>query len=176
MYKIEIQQDEDAQNPRSLDYTDCNLGVMICFHNRYNLGDSHEYNTNNFNSWDELENQLKKDYNTDIILPLYLYDHSGITMNTTGFPCRWDSGQVGFIVLDRQQLLKTHGAKRITKSLREKLFTCLEGEVKTYDQYLTGDVWGYRITDESDEEVHSCWGFYGREYCEGEAELMLKSY
>ena len=27
-----------------------------------------------------------------VILPLYLYDHSGITMNTTGFSCPWDSG------------------------------------------------------------------------------------
>ena len=29
-----------------------------------------------------------------VILPLYLYDHSGITMNTCGFSCPWDSGQV----------------------------------------------------------------------------------
>ena len=32
-----------------------------------------------------------------LMLPLYLYDHSGITMNTTGFSCPWDSGQVGWI-------------------------------------------------------------------------------
>ena len=32
-----------------------------------------------------------------VILPLYLYDHSGITMNTCGFSCPWDSGQVGWI-------------------------------------------------------------------------------
>ena len=29
-----------------------------------------------------------------IVQPLYLYDHGGITMNTTGFSCSWDSGQV----------------------------------------------------------------------------------
>lgn len=33
-----------------------------------------------------------------LMLPLYLYDHSGITMNTTGFSCPWDSGQVGWIL------------------------------------------------------------------------------
>ena len=30
-----------------------------------------------------------------VILPLYLHDHSGLTMNTSGFHCPWDSGQVG---------------------------------------------------------------------------------
>ena len=34
-----------------------------------------------------------------LMLPLYLYDHSGITMNTTGFSCPWDSGQVGCCLL-----------------------------------------------------------------------------
>ena len=32
-----------------------------------------------------------------VFLPLYLFDHSGITMNTSGFSCPWDSGQVGWI-------------------------------------------------------------------------------
>jgi len=32
-----------------------------------------------------------------IMLPLYLYDHSGITMSTGKFSCPWDSGQVGWI-------------------------------------------------------------------------------
>jgi hypothetical protein len=35
-----------------------------------------------------------------VVLPVYIYDHSGITLNTTGFSCPWDSGQVGWIVCD----------------------------------------------------------------------------
>jgi hypothetical protein len=35
-YEIEIEQDEDAPNPRQ-DYD--NLGVMVCWHDRYDLGD-----------------------------------------------------------------------------------------------------------------------------------------
>ena len=34
------------------------------------------------------------------ILPLYLYDHSGLTMSTNDFGDRWDSGCVGFIYMD----------------------------------------------------------------------------
>lgn len=33
------------------------------------------------------------------MLPLFLYDHSGITMSTGPFHCPWDSGQVGFIYM-----------------------------------------------------------------------------
>lgn len=173
MYKLEIIQDDNAQSPRDLNYTDCNLGVMICFHRRYDLGDKHDYNFNHFSSWAEIEKQLINDYKNNIILPLYLFDHSGITMNTTGFSCRWDSGQVGFIIANRQQILKCMGWKKLTKERQEKLYDYLRSEVETYDQYLTGDVWGYKITDEDGEEVDACWGYFGRDYCEKEGQAVL---
>lgn len=34
-YTIKIYHDEDAESPRDWD----NLGEMVCFHRRYNLGD-----------------------------------------------------------------------------------------------------------------------------------------
>ena len=84
-YTINIIQDEEARNPRE-DFEE-SYSKMICFHNRYDLGDKHSYTK------EELTTMIKSgDY---IYLPLYLYDHSGITMNTTGFSCQWDSGQVG---------------------------------------------------------------------------------
>lgn len=95
------------------------------------------------------------------LLPLYLYDHSGITMNTTGFGCGWDSGQVGFIFIDKATVLKEFGGKILTKKLKEKALDYLKNEVKTYDQYLTGDVYEYRIYDENEDgSIDSCGGFY----------------
>ena len=41
--------------------------------------------------------------------------------------------------------------------------------VDEWNQYLSGDVWGYVIKDEEGEEVDSCWGFYGMEDCEEQA-------
>lgn len=32
-----------------------------------------------------------------VMLPVYLMDHSGLSVNTVGFGCPWDSGQVGMI-------------------------------------------------------------------------------
>lgn len=171
-YKLEIFQDESPESPRSWD----NLGTMICFHSRYNLGDKHNY------SREEGQELLK---GKDIIsLPLYLYDHSGITMNTTGFSCGWDSGCVGFIYVTKETIRKEYGVKRITKEIIEKVTKVLKGEVETYDQYLTGDVYGYRVSKvekcdkghEHDEEVDSCWGFYGEESVEEEGKGVLEYY
>ena len=57
-------------------------------------------------TFEELHEFINADY---ILLPLYLYDHSGITMNTTGFSCSWDSGQVGFIYASKARFKEETG-------------------------------------------------------------------
>lgn len=155
-YEIEILQDEDPINPRE----DDNLGTMICFHKRYNLGDTHHYNHGDYGSWDELLKAMEKKEGKLIALPLYLYDHSGITMSTGPFSCPWDSGQVGFIYVTLEKARAEFGKKLISKTMQAKLKGYLESEVKTYDNYLTGDVRGYKVSKDG-EETDSCWGFYG---------------
>ena len=79
---------------------------MIAFHRRYDLGDKHSIKHEDYDGWDEMETALEKKFDA-VILPLYLYDHSGITMNTTGFSCGWDSGQVGFICISKKRKQET---------------------------------------------------------------------
>ena len=167
-YKIEVIQDENPESPRTWD----NMGKMICFHRRYDLGDKHDYKSNDYDGWEELKEQIEKDYNVGVILPLYLYDHSGITMNTTGFGCQWDSGQVGWIFCTKEEM-ESNFMKLSGQDLIERSEVLLKGEVETYDQYLTGDVYGYRVSEvkvcseghEHEEELDSCWGYYGQENC-----------
>jgi hypothetical protein len=40
-YLIEVEQDDNTESPREWD----NLGTMICFHSRYNLGDKHNFSS-----------------------------------------------------------------------------------------------------------------------------------
>jgi len=82
-----------------------------------------------------------------VILPLYLYDHSGITMNTTGFSCPWDSGQVGWIYATKKDVKKWYGLKRINKPYIDKVREILLGEVKAYDRYLTGEYLHEEVED-----------------------------
>jgi hypothetical protein len=176
-YRIKIYLDTDPSDPRG----DDNMGKMICFHNRYNLGDKHDYNTNDYNGWEEMFKAIDKKEDASIILPLYLYDHSGITMSTSSFYDRWDSGQVGFIVATKKAIRENWGVKNVTEKMREKAESLLIGEVKTYDQYLTGDVYGYRIFDlgldgKKGKEVDSCWGFYGSDECMNEAISLAEGF
>jgi hypothetical protein len=159
METIRIMQDPSPSSPRSNE----NMGTMIAFHRNYNLGDKdHGFSTKDYNGWDEMEAGIRKEYGRDaVILPLYLYDHSGITMNTTGFSCRWDSGQVGFIVASLDSVRESYGIKRVTRKQRTRALEHLVAEVAEYAQYLEGDVYGFVLEDENGHPVDSCWGFYG---------------
>ena len=180
-YEIEIHTDESPESPRtSMD----NLGKMICFHGRYNLGDKHDYDHRDYSGWDEQKEAIIKNENVCVILPLYLYDHSGITISTSPFSCRWDSGQIGWVYVSKESVRKEYGVKRINQELIEKVTKVLEGEVETYDQYLRGDIYGYSISEvstcelghEHKEVIDSCGGFYGEETCMKEAEGIVEYY
>jgi hypothetical protein len=97
-----------------------------------------------------------------VILPLYLYDHSGITMSVGAFGCSWDSGQVGWIYVTKDKLAEEWDGDVA------KAESYLKGEVETYDQFLTGDIYGFEIWEHEEgespdtgEDVDCCWGFYG---------------
>lgn len=278
-YVLKVFNDDMAESPREWD----NLGTMVCWHRSYNLGDENDYSEPRdfltdlasenitdeerfYLDEDEYECDKLEDMDMDgllelveksnIILPLYLYDHSGITINTTGFSCPWDSGQVGWIYCNKERFIKETGytedelfstdkhripkigehviikglenkrtgdAKvievddfgvhvdfgycyclearkeddrgyfsfnEITEVTSNRAIEMLQGEVQTYDDYLTGSVYGFELHkinkgelfqdftnekiiemdyDELEpylEETNSCWGFYGDNFLE----------
>jgi len=161
---LEIKQDELAESPRQWD----NLGKMVCFHGRYDLGDKHNL------SIEQAKALYEKTVKQGVALPLYLYDHSGITMSTSPFSCPWDSGQVGFIYADKEMILKMFGKERMGKGMKQTALDSLQKEVEIYDQYLTGDVYFYTIKDEAGEVIESCGGFFGEEDAKAEGSSMLK--
>lgn len=195
-YVVKIEQDNDVADPREWD----NIGKMICWHRRYLLGDEKERDSyssprdfmlslagidednkyySRMNEEELMEAASDKAHKKYVILPLYLYDHSGITMNTSGFSCRWDSGQVGFIYVELKGIAKKHGftkkwlkqyhdGKTMTEVARE----ILKGEVETYDHFLTGNCFGWQAVrpedwneeDESGDDFDACWGYYGDDH------------
>jgi len=206
--RVRIIADTSPDNPRDWD----NLGRMVCWHNRYVLGDEQpsdihqwliglaieacprleeiiEYWDNEGFNWlydkyeDDLETTLKvigKHIDSlveaviaehFVMLPLYLYDHSGITMNTTGFSCPWDSGQVGYIYCSLTKAMEDFNATNWndlvneTTTLREMTERNLRTEIDTYDQYIRGDIWGFVVEEQVEtdewESVDCCFGFYG---------------
>jgi hypothetical protein len=170
-FELEVVQDTNPYSPRE----DDNFGTMVCFHKRYELGDKTDYRSEDYDSWDELEKGIIENEGEVIILPLYLYDHSGITISTSPFGCNWDSGRIGFIFMSKHKIKK----EEIDETKVEQY---LIDEVKVYDQYLTGDVWGYNVYEvstcdkghEHKELVESCYGFYGHDECESEGHSVIQ--
>ena len=190
-YTIKIEDDEDAQNPRT-EWD--SAGTMVCWHSRYNLGDMEsnglkgrehrsypisknysepidllyelagidreEYQEQQYEEVGEYNDMSRADLfkvieeKGTIIKSLFLYDHSGITISTGRFSCPWDSGQVGWIYITKDKIEKEGWTP-------EQADKYLDGEVEVYDNYLTGEVYGFRIEDADGEEVESCWGYYG---------------
>ncbi len=192
-YVAQIITDDNPTNPRT-DFD--NLGTMVCFHNRMTLGDT----DHGFSSPDDFMDywrENKKDI--PVILPIFAYEHGGITISTgRGYPFNdmFDSGQVGYIFVTRDTLKKEYSSKIITKKIKEKAARVLQGEIEEYDQYLTGDVYGYQLfrldpsnfaedeefdsdcddPEDYGEELDSCWGFYGIDSVKEEVNSMIDYY
>jgi hypothetical protein len=133
--------------------------------------------------WKAVDERIKaiinKALDQIVMLPLYLYDHSGITMRCSPFSCQWDSGQVGWIYILPETIRHEFGIKKITKQIRERAEKMLMAEVEVYDQYLTNDVYGvcherFINTGTPDDpewkshEEDACWGYYGQKCAEEE--------
>lgn len=177
--RIRIERDPDPQNPRR-EWD--NFGTMVCFHRRYNLGDDfHGLRSGDFAGWHALEDHLRKELKAAVVLPVYMYDHGGITISTSPFSCPWDSGQIGFTYVTRERLLDTFGKKRVTKSLLKKATELLQSEADVYDAYLTGDVYGWVAETRENEDAEwqrddSCWGFYGYDHLKSGLRDDIASY
>lgn len=143
-----------------------NLGHMICWHSRYDLGDEHNYSVEEFR-----EQLLVWDKNREVeFLPLYLLDHSGITISTSDFCDPWDSGQVGWIYVKKEEAMKANSTIN-EDNWREYAQNVMNSEVDVYDMYLRGQVYGV-VIEEYDksgligewEDKDSCYGCFSNEY------------
>ena len=163
---IKIFHDPDAEDPREWS----NLGTLICWHRRYRLGDSHQFDSPEAFLRDLADVSDQSDLSMAqlreradrkaVLLPVFLYDHSGLAMNTIGFHCPWDSGQVGYVYVTLEAVRDEFKVKRVTETLREKADEILRGEIVSYDAYLGGRVYGY-VIEQDGEEIDACWGFVG---------------
>ena len=174
---VRIFQDDNPEDPRGWD----NLGTMFFFHNRYNLGDSHPETSDSFGGWGEIKDYLVKEKKAEILFPVYMYDHSGLRVKIGSFQgllpqghAEFDSGMVGYIYITKDDIRKGFGVKKVTDKEIKRAEEVLRTEVKIYDQYLSGDVWGYQSYNNKGEEVDSCWGFYGMDTAITEGSASLK--
>jgi hypothetical protein len=163
-YTIKIDYDPSPESPREWD----NLGILYSNSRRYNF-DGHDIEEliqdvggdlyDSVIPWDKI---AKKYY----FLKVWMYDHGGVAVRTgdsnpwgIGWMA-WDSGLLGVIAVKKTDACKEYGYKRACKSVQERAEKCLEHEIEALNTFVSGEIYGYTVEDESGEEVDSCWGFY----------------
>lgn len=175
-YELKLYYNDDVlQNPR---YYNTNLGKMLCYHPRYNLGDV-DYRNENYKTIDELKSMIdsshldeKALYGDDLIgyVGLYLYDHSGLSMHTSDNKFnndRFDNSYIGFYIFTRDDM-EEYSDEFIGVSDEELLHAgteIVEREVKEYNKYLSGDMSEieYVLEDPEGFVVDSCSGYLIKE-------------
>ncbi len=151
--EITISYDELQDDPRQFSES---LGTMACFHKRYDIGDPTHRDENplEFQEWVTTSKEIAKYF------PIYLYDHSGLTIRTYPFECRWDSGLLGYIYVTKERVRKVYGVKRISPQLLDKVSKVLLEEIEEMDYYLRGEVYCIDL-EEDGEVIDSICGIYG---------------
>ena len=93
---------------------------------------------------------------------LEAYIHSGVVLalSNCGDFCdrQWDVSRLGLVLVSKEE-------SRFSKKAREYA----ERLIETWNQYLSGDVYGYNIEQLND----SCWGYYGYDTCLQEAKSIV---
>ena len=121
-YTLRVEQEEMADNPRNWD----NVATMICWHRNYKLGDKHDYDDSfdfligvakeigifTDDMWDMEQEELEKkvlEPDFVVMVPLNLYDHSGLSISTSNrYPYNdpWDAGCVGYAYITKEKAMK----------------------------------------------------------------------
>lgn len=151
---VQILPDPDAEGPR-----ECfgHIATFAFFHKRYSLGDKVEIKSEDYPGWTEMEQAIVRMYKPSYITPVYMYDHSGLVLSTSPFPCPWDSGRVGFMWISDPNIPP------------DKQPLIVEDEIQELNQWLSGDVWMINI----DDGKECLGGVYGYNDAVEEAKRMI---
>ena len=120
-----------------------------------------------------LRGERKSVYRDYIILPVYMYRHSGTALSLSPFGCPFDSG-IGFVAYIKKSTLRNeYHTKRVTKDVIERATNYLRGEIENYAHYLNGEIYIVDVTDKYGLSVETCGGFLGLESAREFADEIL---
>jgi hypothetical protein len=167
-YTFELNYDQHPENPISEEF-DCPI-KLILQHRRYNLGHKHSVKFSEFDNANELLEYLKTEYSYKYWFPVYMYEHSGISLSISSFSCRFDSGIIGFAATNE-------------RTTENEAIELIKRELTMYNAYLNGDIWEYSIYEQTICEccgnvkktgIDSFSGFYSETEAENEAKKHIE--
>lgn len=156
-YAIKVYYDTEAESPRD----EWSPGTFYSNTRRYRFGGDEKPIEGILNGEGRLSEEFKA---SNIYIPVYLYCHSGSSVWTqmeTDFsnPCFF-----GILALGKDDIRRDYKVARISRGLKTRIMTQLDGQVAAVNQYFHGEVYGYEVEDESGGIIDSCWSFYDTDY------------
>ncbi len=173
-YKIRIETDDDPLDPRDRDL----MGIIGEWHSRMTFGDFKI-------SKDGVYRSKFPDYTKEVAIregrlweledieqfmesqgwlwkPLYMISHSGTRLSLYDPECPFDSGQVGYVYITKENIRRQLGVKLVTKPVREEAWKWVEDELNDLDNYMNGGQYRFFIEDAPEWMVDS-YGCYDSE-------------
>ena len=106
-----------------------------------------------------------------LVEPISKYEHGGVTYSV-GVSQGWDVGVVGLAMVNINDIKKEYGASVLSKSLKEKVYSVLIGELDTYNLWANGESYAVSLVDFEGNYIDSLWGMIGYD----SEEAMVKEY
>ena len=184
---VKVENDECAESPREWD----NLWNILTWTSRYNSIDTNQFRDLEEFLLDNLtEKQMvnlykgkpstqefferiqKRFYDLGYLVePISKYEHSGVSYSV-GVSQGWDVGVVGLAMVSINDIKKEYGASVLSKGLKEKVYSVLNGELDTYNLWANGEVYTVSLVDYEGNYIDSLWGMIGYD----SEEAMVKEY
>ncbi|TCK01332.1 UNVERIFIED_ORG: hypothetical protein BDK47_11623 [Anoxybacillus amylolyticus] len=92
------------------------------------------------------------------ILPVYLYDHNGLALSTSAFSCQWDSGQVGWMYVTHEKILREYGP--LSPGVLQLVESILQNELKRYEDFINGNVFLFYVENKETKQTAAIGNVY----------------
>lgn len=173
---IIVEHDNEADNPREYD----NLGTVAIMSSCGDITIDRKLPEYTGNLMNDVVNKICVEQNLNkndlIFLPVYKFEHSGVTFSTKPFDDFWDSGLDGIIYVTKQQVRNFYQVGRISRKLLNNVTSALESEIKILATWAEGDTYSIAIRDQDGEIIDSCSSIYSTVDLNEILDDMIESY
>jgi len=128
---VSVDYDLEQWGYEPLDYVDFAL-----FHKKYKFINTVPFTPDRFESWEEMERFIMKEYNPVAIIPVFLHDHGGLVL-LDWVERGWDTMQIGYMFISKEKANKENlteeQAKKILKDTFDEYAAYVQGECYIID-------------------------------------------
>lgn len=160
--------DEYSDSPRS-EFSE-NLATILTWEDDYDSPDENpdtieefakKYGVDVSQEWhfDDLLSAMRKE--GYYVVPVYALHHGASHYSINDFHDKWDSGVVGIAFCNRQDSLVDND---------DYFRKVIDQQVKEYDAWLNGEIYGITLLDRVEEVMDESWGYMEPE--EGRAKML----